>query len=45
MVVEASKATEKNVLEEQRLTIQDTLQQKVAELSGLQQEHTLVGRG
>ena len=42
MAVEAAKATEKAVLEEQRLSTQDTLQQNIAELSGLQQEHAMV---
>ena len=42
VAVEASKVAEKNVLEEQRISVQDALQQKIAEHSALQQEHSLV---
>ena len=42
VAVEASMVTEKSVLEEQRISVQETLQQKIAEHSALQQEHSLV---
>ena len=42
VAVEASKVAEKNVLEEQMISVQEALQQKIAEHSALQQEHTLV---
>jgi hypothetical protein len=42
VAIEASKVAEKNVLEEQRISVQDALQQKIAEFSALQQEHSLV---
>ncbi|CAB4028110.1 Hypothetical predicted protein, partial [Paramuricea clavata] len=41
VAVEASKVAEKNVLEEQIISVQEALQQKIAEHSALQQEHTL----
>jgi hypothetical protein len=42
VAIEASKVAEKNVLEEQRISVQDALQQKIAAYSALQQEHSLV---